>query len=183
MGLSRRNSFKYLFYLVLFPILGGMMYATKWAMQGLPNIHLIGFFIMAFTAVYRAYALVPIYVFVFLCGVFDGFGTWWVPYLYVWTILWAVSMLLPKRLFESKWAYVVCPVISGLFGLLFGVLYAPGQAILYGYDLQQTVAWIGTGFLFDIYHGIGNFAAGFLVPPFALLLFKLEKIYAKKGSR
>ncbi len=182
MGLPRRNRFIFLFRLVLFAMFGALMYATKWGMQALPNIHLIGFFIMAFTAVYRVYALLPIYVFVFLCGIFDGFGAWWVPYLYVWTVLWAVTMVIPKRVFESKWGYVICPAVNGLFGILFGVLYAPGQALLYGFNFDQTLAWIGTGFLFDIYHGIGNFATGFLVPPFAALLNKLEKTYVK-GSR
>ena len=166
-----------LFRLVLFPILGALMYACKWALQALPNIHLTGFFIMAFTAVYRVQALIPIYIFVFLCGVFDGFGVWWVPYLYVWTILWGITMLIPRKILQGKWGYFVCPLVCGLFGLLFGVLYAPGQALLYGYNFEQTLAWIGMGFLFDIYHGIGNFAAGFLVPPFVRLITMLEKIY------
>ena len=27
-----------------------------------------------------------------------GFGVWWVPYLYVWTVLWGMTMLLPKKM-------------------------------------------------------------------------------------
>lgn len=166
-----------MFRLVLYAMLGAMMYASKWVLQALPNIHLIGFFIMAFTAVYRAQALIPIYVFVFLCGIFDGFGAWWVPYLYIWTILWGITMLIPPKIIGSKWGYFVCPLVNGLFGLLFGVLYAPGQALIYGFNFEQTLAWIGTGLIFDVYHCVGNFAAGFLVPPFVLLMLKLEKIY------
>lgn len=180
MALPRRNNTFFLFRITLFAMLGALMYASKWALQALPNVHLIGFFIVAFTAVYRVYALVPIYVFVFLCGIFDGFGAWWVPYLYVWTILWAAAMLIPKKVIESKGGYVIFPLVNGLFGLLFGVLYAPGQALFSGFNFQQTLAWISTGFLFDIYHGIGNFAAGFLVPGFVKLLLKLEKIYGTK---
>lgn len=166
-----------MFRLVLYAMLGAMMYASKWVLQALPNIHLIGFFIMAFTAVYRAQALIPIYVFVFLCGVFDGFGAWWIPYLYIWAILWGITMLIPQKIISGKWGYFVCPLVNGLFGLLFGVLYAPGQALIYGFNFEQTLAWIGTGLIFDAYHCVGNFAAGFLVPPFVLLMLKLEKIY------
>lgn len=175
---KRRNNIRFrLFRLVLYAMMGALMYASKAALQFLPNIHLIGFFIMAFTAVYRVQALVPIYVFVFLCGICDGFGAWWVPYLYIWSILWGITMLIPRKIMESKWGYLVCPVVNGLFGLAFGALYAPGQAVMYGFDLQQTLAWIATGFVFDIYHCIGNFAAGFLVTPFVRLLLRLERIY------
>lgn len=176
---NRRSLFKTLFHLVLFAMLGALMYASKWALQALPNIHLIGFFIMAFTAVYRGQALIPIYIFVFLCGLFDGFGAWWVPYLYVWTILWGITMLIPQKIITSKWGYIVCPLVCGLFGISFGILYTPGQALIYGFNFEQALAWIATGFLFDIYHCIGNFAAGFLVTPFVLLLLKLEKIYSR----
>ena len=74
--------------LVIFSMLGAVMYASKVIMEFAPNIHLIGVFTIAFTVVYRKKALYPIYVYVFLTGMFHGFATWWVPYLYLWTVLW-----------------------------------------------------------------------------------------------
>ncbi|MEE0982392.1 MAG: hypothetical protein U0K91_11960, partial [Acutalibacteraceae bacterium] len=49
----------------IFAMLGALMYASKVLMDLLPNIHLIGTFIVAFTVVYRRKALYPIYIFVF----------------------------------------------------------------------------------------------------------------------
>jgi len=42
------------------------------------------------------------------------------------------------------------------------------------------IAWIASGFWYDVLHAAGNFAAGFLVYPLILLLKKLNLIYAKK---
>ena len=42
-------------------------------------------------------------------------------------------------------------------------------------DLNQMVAWIIAGLPFDIIHGFGNLAAGFLIVPLSELLKKLSK--------
>ena len=54
--------------ITLFGMLGGLMYISKMIMEFLPNVHLLGTFIVAFTVVYRQKALFPIYVFVFITG-------------------------------------------------------------------------------------------------------------------
>ena len=84
--------------IAIFGLLGALMYASKMLMELAPNIHLLGVFTIAFTVVYRKKALYPIYIYVLLNGIFSGFNTWWVPYLYIWTVLWGVTMLLPKKL-------------------------------------------------------------------------------------
>ena len=53
-------------------------------MELLPNIHLLGMLTMVYTIVFRIKALIPIYVYVFLNGIFAGFSPWWIPYLYIW---------------------------------------------------------------------------------------------------
>lgn len=72
----------------IFGMLGALMYASKVFMELLPNVHLLGVFTISFTLVYRKKALYPIYTYVLLNGLFTGFATWWIPYLYLWTILW-----------------------------------------------------------------------------------------------
>ena len=84
------------FELVLFAMLGMVMFVSKIVMEYLPNIHLLAMLTMAYTLVFRAKALIPIYVYVFVNGLYAGFATWWVPYLYIWTVLWGVTMLLPR---------------------------------------------------------------------------------------
>ncbi len=162
------------FELVLLPILGVLMYVSKLVMEFLPNIHLLGMFIVVFTLVFRSKALVPIYIYVFILGLFGGFSPWWVPNLYVWTILWGVTMLLPRRM-PRRVAYIVYPVVCSLHGFLFGILYAPTQALMYGFDFQTTVAWIIAGLPFDAVHGVGNLLTGLLIIPFATLLTQLNE--------
>ncbi len=158
----------------VFAMLGAMMYCSKMIMEIAPNIHLLGVFTVAFTVVYRKKALYPIYVFVFLTGLFNGFATWWLPYLYLWTVLWGVVMLLPRSIPE-KWAPIVYMVVCGLHGYLYGALYAPAQAVLYGLDLQGMATWIIAGLPWDMVHGTSNLVCGVLIWPLVKVLRRVEK--------
>ena len=153
-------------------MLGTLLFCTKIIMEALPNIHLLGMLIMVYTLVFRVKALIPIYLFVLLNGLYAGFSPWWVPYLYVWTVLWGVTMLLPRRM-PIKVASVIYPLVCALHGLAFGVLYAPAQALLFGLNFKQMLVWIATGFPFDLIHGISNLVVGTLILPLSLLLKKL----------
>lgn len=160
--------------LVLFAMLGALMFCSKVIMEVLPNVHLLAMFVVTFTVVYRQKALYPIYVYVFLNGLYAGFATWWIPYLYVWTVLWGVVMLLPKKM-PRKVAPIVYMVVAAAHGFLFGTLYAPAQALLFGLSFDGMLAWIVAGFPFDVIHGISNFFCGMLIVPLATLLRRLEK--------
>ncbi len=162
-------------HLILFAMLGALMVCSQLLMALAPNIHLIGMFVMVFTLVYRAKALIPIYVYVFLLGLYYGFPmNWWGAYLYIWTILWGVTMLLPRNM-PPRVAPVVYMVVCGLHGLLFGVLYAPYTALIMGQTFEQMLATIATGLWFDLLHVTGNLAAGVLIVPMQKLLLRLEK--------
>ena len=161
--------------ITLFALLGSLMFALKYVMQSLPNIHLLGVFIVAITVVFRAKALWPIYVYVFIDGLIGGFATWWLPYLYIWTVLWAVIMILPKNM-STPASTVVYTIVCTLHGLLFGVLYAPAQALFYGLDFNGMLTWIATGFWFDFLHGISDFLATLILSaPLIKLLQNAKK--------
>ncbi len=161
--------------MAVFAMFGVTMYASKEIMAVLPNIHLLGMFTMLLTLAYRSRALYPIYVFVFLLGLVYGFPlTWWPAYLYIWTVLWGVTMLLPRNM-PDKVAAVVYPVVCALHGLAFGTLYAPWQALVFGLDLDAIWAWILAGLPFDLVHAAGNLCAGLLVLPFSKLLRRLNR--------
>ena len=150
------------------------MYASKMIMEVAPNVHLLGVFTIAFTVVYRKKALYPIYTYVLLNGIFCGFATWWIPYLYLWAILWGATMLLPKRIPE-KIRPLVYMLLCAAHGFLFGTLYAPAQALLYGLSFQKMVAWIISGLPWDFVHGVSNFFCGILIVPIVKILTFLEK--------
>ena len=168
----RRHYRRRTFENVLLAMLGTLLFCSKIIMEALPNIHLLGMLIMVYTLVFRVKALIPIYLFVLLNGLYAGFSPWWVPYLYVWTVLWGVTMLLPRRM-PNKVATVVYPLVCALHGIAFGILYAPAQALLFGLNFKQMLAWIAMGFPFDLIHGISNLVVGTLILPLSLLLKKL----------
>ncbi len=149
------------------------MFASKKLMEFMPNIHLIGVFIIAITVVYRKKALYPIYTYVFLDGLFSGFSMWWIPYLYIWTVLWGVTMLLPKNM-QNKAKPFVYMGICALHGFSFGVLFAPAQAILFGLNFKATITWIIAGLPFDLIHGVSNLFCGLLVCPIISVLKKTQ---------
>lgn len=164
--------------IVVFAMLATITFLSKLLMEWAPNIHLVGMLIMVYTLVYRKKALIPLYGYVFLFGLYYGFSTWWLPYLYIWTVLWGVTMLLPKSL-PKKWAVPIYMAVCGLHGLLYGVLYAPAQALLFGLNFKGMLTWIAAGFPFDALHAAGNLAAGILIVPLTDLLRKLESGMAK----
>ena len=153
-------------------MLGTVMFCSKVIMEVVPNIHLLGMFTVTYTAVFRWKALIPIYIYVMLNGLYAGFATWWMPYLYIWAVLWGMAMLIPRRT-PRKIKKFVYPAVCALHGFAFGILYAPGQAILYGMNMRQTVLWIIAGLPWDVLHGIGNLFAGILILPLSELIAKL----------
>ncbi len=150
------------------------MFCSKVIMEVLPNIHLLGMLTMVYTVVYRKKALIPIYIYVFINGLYAGFAAWWVPYLYLWTVLWGITMAIPRNI-TRKAALIVYPIICSLHGFAFGRLYAPAQALLFGLNFEQMTAWIISGLPWDVIHGVGNLFAGMLIVPISEMLKKLMK--------
>ena len=164
--------------LVLFSMFGALMFSSKLLMEGLPNIHLLGMFTITFTLVYRKKALFPIFVYVFLLGIYGGFGYWWIANLYTWTILWGITMLLPTKMLARApivIRVIVYCLVCGLHGLLYGTMCAPVEAIVHGFNLEQTLAYIAYGLYFDLLHCFGNVVSALLVIPLAKLLTRLER--------
>ena len=166
-----------IFEIALFGMLGSLMFASKKLMEVFPNIHLLALLIIAVTIVFRWKAIFPICTFVFLDGLFSGFATWWVPYLYIWAILWGLTLLIPKKL-PLKWASIIGIAIAVLHGASFGILYAPYQALAFGLSFEGAIAWIFSGLPFDLMHAIGNLFGGLLIYPTALALKKAQKLYS-----
>lgn len=165
--------------MIVLAMLGTLMFCSKMIMEAFPNIHLLGMLTMTYTLVFRVKALAAIYVYVFLNGLYAGFSPWWLPYLYIWTILWGITMLLPRKM--PRWAAaIVYPLVCGLHGFAFGALYSPAHALMYGFDLQQTLVWIAAGLPWDLIHGVSNICVGLLVLPFSELLRMLRRKCLKR---
>ena len=156
--------------IALFGMLGALTFGLKVAMSYLPNIEPVSLLVMIFAVVFGRKCLYPIYLYVLMEILLYGIGTWNMNYLYIWAILAFAAWLL--RDMESAWGWAL---LSGVFGLCFGLLCAPVDFLLG--DLGFVISkWI-SGIPFDVAHCAGNFVI-------ALLLFKplrrlTEKLYRK----
>ena len=167
--------------LTIFALLAAMMFISRFTMQGILNVHLLGTFIAAITLTYRSRALLPIYLYIFIEGFFAGFGLWWLPYLYIWLPLWGVFMLVGKINIPHKIKVPLYMILSALHGLSFGILYAFTQVFIFGFDFNATITWIIAGLPADVIHAISNFTSGILIIPLHLLLKGLNENIQKNN--
>lgn len=150
--------------LCLFSMLGTLMYTSKVLLEFLPNVHLLATFTIAYTLHFRKKALYPIYIYVFILALFNGFSLWVLPHLYLWTILWGCVMLIPTHYSQVK-TQIICTILCGLHGFLYGTLYTPAQALLFGLSFKGMITWIIAGLPWDLVHGISNLCVSILITP------------------
>ena len=162
--------------IVILALLSALMCVGDFAMEWLPNVHFVGVLIVIATVVYRWYALLPIYVYVFIQGIVGAFQPWWIAYIYIWDFLWLFVMLIPKSL-PQKIKNILYISVCALHGFLFGTLYAPSQVLLFfGGDFTKMIPWIIAGIPADITHGTGNLILGAaLIVPMIKILKRTDK--------
>lgn len=139
-------------------MLSSLLLAIQVGLSFLPNIELVTLFIIIYTIHFRKKALYIISVFILLEGILYGFGLWWLNYLYIWYLLFILTMLVRKQASPVFWG-----IFAGIYGLSFGALCAipyffmgwAGNSIANGF--QMAFAYWISGIPFDIPHGISNF--------------------------
>lgn len=144
--------------IVVMGVLTAVVFAAQVAMGFLPNIELVTLLFILYTLVLGRKVFLIIYVFVFLEGIFYGFGLWWVNYLYVWTVQSIVTLMLRKQTSVFFWS-----ILSGFYGIGFGALCAIPYFFMGG-PSSAFAYWV-SGIAYDIPHCIGNVIV-------CLLLFK-----------
>lgn len=147
-----------------------LIFALQVALASIPNGECVTLLFIIFTLYFRKQTLYIIYTFAMLEGITYGFGIWWFMYLYVWTILWAVVMLLGKKRRSALfWA-----ITAAFFGLCYGLLCAPPYLFIGGW--KMAFSWWITGIPFDIAHCVFNFfIVLFLFPPLDRLFAHLQQ--------
>lgn len=154
---------------VLFGILGALTFSMKVVMSGLPNIEPVSLMVMLSAVVFGRKSLYPIYTYVALEILVYGINDWNINYLYIWVILALAAWLFRSMKSPLGWA-----LLSGVFGLLFGVLCAPVKLAMGGPG--YALSWWLSGIPYDILHCIGNFVIALLL--FMPLRKLMEKLYA-----
>lgn len=136
--------------IVLTALLGAMLMVAQVALSFLPNIELVSLLVLLYAMVFPCRVVFSsIYVFALLEGLLYGFGSWWPGYLYIWTIAALVGRVLRKNDSVLFWA-----VISAIYGLCFGGLYALSYMVAGGF--WYGVSWWISGLAFDFIHCAGN---------------------------
>ena len=156
--------------IALFGMLGALTFGAKVAMSGLPNIEPVSLLVMLFAVVFGWKALYPIYLYVLMEVLLYGINLWNINYLYIWLIL-ALCAIAMRGLKHPLW----WALLSGGFGMAFGLLCCPVYASLGGWD--YAFRWWMSGIVFDVPHAIGNFVIALVL--FLPLRRLLTRLYAK----
>ena len=155
--------------LCLMAMMGTVMVVSKEALAFLPNVELVSLLTILFTLVFRRQVIGGLGVFLLLEGVLYGFGLWWLMYLYVWPLLAVLVWLF--RWMKRSWQWAV---FSGLFGLAFGSLCSLVYLPMGG--VSMVIAWIISGFTFDLVHAGGSLMLALLLyHPLRTALDKLDR--------
>ncbi len=165
-------------------VYSALLIAFKEIMNVLPNIEPVTVMLIALTCVLGIKALLPAYVFSLIQILLHGFHLWNMMYLYVWAVLILIALcFLPlHKLIEAKTGKLSPVLITVLWTFLasiFGICYGTICSIPYFLTLgsEGAVAWIVSGFTFDILHCIGNAViSAFMFFP----LYKILKIAKRK---
>lgn len=160
--------------MVLFSILGAMTFAAKYVMSFLPNIEPASLMVMLFAVVFGKKWVYPTYLYVAMEILFYGINLWSINYLYIWAVLAVVALLLKDMQSAFGWA-----MVSGVFGLLFGVLCGIVDVFIGGVSYAVT-KWV-SGIPFDIAHCFGNFFIALVM--FNPLRKLLEQQYRKMTKK
>lgn len=158
----------------IYGILGALLFALKVAMSTFPNIEPVSLLLIIYTIAFGIKALYPLTIYVTLEIICYGFGIWSIGYLYIWLIL-VLGTLCVYKIQHSTNA-LLWATVSGIYGLLTGLLYVPIYLIVGG--ITMATSWWMSGITYDIIHGVSNFTLGIILfTPLTRLLLKLTKQY------
>jgi hypothetical protein len=153
-------------------LLSAILYVSKVALEFLPNVELVSLLVILYTLVFGSEAFLIVTVFNLFEFIQWGFGTWWLSYLYVWPFLVLVTLLLKKAVKEE---FLVWSIVSGMFGLLFGGLFAIAYLPV---DRAYALSYWISGLPWDVWHALWNFVLMMVLgKPLYLLFRKLDRLY------
>lgn len=124
---------------------------SKRALDAVPNVELISFWLIMFTIFFGKRTLIASVGFTAMECFIYGISIWTLMYLYVWPILILLTDILRKR-DAGRMAYCI---LSGVFGLCFGALCGLPNIFIAG--LPAAIGWWVTGLPYDVIHAVSNF--------------------------
>lgn len=155
-----------LFWPVASAMFAALLTISQLLLAGLPNVELVSLLVLVWTRAFGRHALPGIAVFAVLQGILYGFSIWWLPYLYVWFILWGIVMLIPRRDVAYPLRALGWGALSGAYGFAFGALSGIPWLITGG--PRTFAAYVAAGIPFDVSHAIGNAVFALALAPWLI---------------
>ena len=132
-------------------LLSAILYVSKLALDFLPNIELVSLLTILYTLVFGKEAFLIVTVFNLFQIIQWGIGSWTISYLYTWPLLCLLTLLLKKLIKEE---FIVWSIVSGIFGLIFGSLFA---LVYIPVDPAYALSYWIMGLPWDVWHAVWNF--------------------------
>ncbi len=133
--------------------------ASKLALDLLPNVEVVTLLFIVYTIFYGRKTILVAIGFTAIECLLKGFNVWSFMYLYIWPLL--IMLVFYAR--KHNPGYVFYSILSGFFGLFFGMLCSIPYLLIGGWSMAVT--WWVAGIPYDIIHCISNVVL-------CLLLFK-----------
>ncbi len=151
-----------------------LMEIGKIALDFLPNVEVITLLFIVFTIFYGWNTLLIAAGFILIECCFKGIHIWTLMYLYIWPLLIVLVYIANKH----KAGHLFYCILSGLFGLFFGLMCTIPYVFFGG--INTAFAWWVAGIPYDIIHCVSNFII-------CLVLFKplcsiMKKTLARPDS-
>lgn len=139
--------------IILIGLLSALLVVVQVSLAAIPNVELVSLLLLMYAITLPlSMSLTIAIVFATLQALVWGMGDWVIGYYWIWPF-WVVLVYLLRHMNktnEYRWA-----LLSGLWGFLFGILFAVNHGVLYG--LNYSVAYWLKGISFDIIHAISNY--------------------------
>ena len=136
--------------IILIGIMLAIIEVVKVSLSLIPGVELVSLLFIVYTLFFHEKMVYVLPAFCLIEGALYGFGIWWFAYIYIWAML--VGAVYIFRRNQSVWFW---SILSGIYGLIFGLLYIPIYLITSGVD--TAISWWIAGLPVDIAHGISNF--------------------------
>ena len=137
--------------------MSAIIVVAKEAVSSIPNVEPVTILVCLFSVHFGVDTLFAVYIFDIVEGLIYGFHPlWWLPYLYVWPLLWLLARMLKKEDPPLVWA-----LLMGIYGLCFGTLCTLPYFVVG--DWAGGLAYFLSGLSFDLIHCVSNFLIGLLL--------------------
>lgn len=150
--------------IALMGIMTAILEVSVHLMAPLPNVEPVTLLVILYTLVLGKKVPYVLAAYILFEGFAYGFGIWWISYLYIWPLLAVIVFLFRSR--TSPWVF---SVISGSFGLCFGMLCSLPYLFIGG-PIAAFNWWVA-GIPYDLIHCAANFilCRMFFTPLYRLL--------------